>query len=112
NLAEAREARAAAPTESRSTERLGLGLQELTPELAHRLGVKDDKGVVVTEIRPESPAAQAGLAPGDVIREVNRQPVRSIEDVERDLARGGGASQVLLRIEREGTFRYVVLGTG
>jgi serine protease Do len=110
-----REARAtpgAPPAEGRTTERLGLELQELTPEIARRLGVKDERGVVVTEVRPDSPAAQAGLAAGDVIREVNRQPVRGLEDVDRGMARAGTEKQILLRIEREGSQRYIVIATG
>jgi serine protease Do len=100
------------PAESRATEKLGLALQELTPELAKQLGVQSDKGVVVTEVKPDSPAAQAGLAPGDVIREVNRMAVQDIQDVERGLAKGSDPAQVLLRVEREGSQRYVVVGVG
>jgi len=111
NLTDSREARVAG--ESRVAERLGLELQDLTPELARRLGVQGDTGVVVTEVRPDSPAAQAGIATGDVIREVNRMPVQRIEDVEKGMTRGGeSSSQILLRVEREGSQRYVVLGTG
>jgi serine protease Do len=115
SVADSREARAAPGEklpESRATEKLGLSLQELTPELAKQLGVQSDKGVVVTEVKPDSPAAQAGLAPGDVIREVNRMPVQGLQDVERGLARGQDPAQVLLRVEREGSQRYVVVGAG
>jgi serine protease Do len=114
NLADMREARAdSSGSESRVAERFGLALQVLTPELAQRLGVQADRGVVVTEVRPNSPAAQAGLAPGDVIREVNRLPVQGLDDVERGMRRGGAdPKQILLRIEREGSQRYVVLGAG
>src|SRR6185436_9905174 len=115
SLAESREARAMTgekPQESRATEKLGLALQELTPELAKQLGVQNDKGVVVTEVKPDSPAAQAGLAPGDVIREVNRMAVEGLQDVERGLAKGSDPAQVLLRVEREGSQRYVVVGIG
>jgi serine protease Do len=114
SLADSREARAAVgdKPEVHASEKLGLSLQELTPELAKQLGVQNDKGVVVTEVKPDSPAAQAGLAPGDVIREVNRMPVRELQDVERGLARGLDPSQVLLRVEREGSQRYIVIGAG
>ncbi|HZS34418.1 MAG TPA: DegQ family serine endoprotease [Methylomirabilota bacterium] len=116
NLADAREARGPAPerTEpaSRTSERLGLALSELTPEVAQRFGIQGEKGVVVTGVKPDSPAAQAGLAPGDLIREVNRVPVQGLDDVERGIARGSGADQVLLRVEREGSQRYVVIATG
>jgi serine protease Do len=110
-LADTREARAGSGPEGRATERLGLELQPLTPELARRLGVKGDRGVVVTDVRPDSPAAQAGIAPGDVIREVNRRPVKGLEEVEQAMAGPAGAlGAVLLRLERDGTQRYVVLG--
>jgi serine protease Do len=119
NLAESREARATpgAPgekgQESRVTEKLGLALQELTPELAKQLGVQgSDKGVVVTEVKPDSPAAQAGLAAGDVIREVNRTPVQGLQDVEKGLARRQDSGQVLLRVERDGAQRYIVIAAG
>jgi serine protease Do len=115
NLADSREARAAtgekAP-DSPVSEKLGLALQELTPELAKQFGVQGDKGVIVTEVKPGSPAAQAGLTPGDVIREVNRTPVQGLPDVERGLSRGQDPGQVLLRIEREGSQRYVVIAVG
>jgi serine protease Do len=84
----------------------------LTPELAKQFGVQGETGVVVTEVKPDSPAAQAGLAPGDVIREVNRMPVQGLQDVERGLARRQDAGQVLLRVERDGSQRYVVIAAG
>ena len=117
SLADSKEARVAAgektpAPDSRATEKLGLALQELTPELAKQLGVQSAKGVVVTEVKPDSPAAQAGIAAGDVIREVNRMPVQGIQDVERGLTRGQDPAQVLLRVEREGSQRYVVVGAG
>ena len=93
-------------------EKLGLELQELTPELAKQLGVEGAKGVVVTQVKPDSPAAQAGLAAGDVIREVNRMPVQGLEDIEKGLARGPDGGQVLLRVERDGSQRYVVVAAG
>jgi serine protease Do len=117
NLADSREARAAAgpeqPPESRGSDRLGLALSELTPELAQRFGLQTERGVVVMEVKPDSPAARAGLAPGDLIREVNRVPVLKLDDVERGFARSpGGGTQVLLRVEREGSQRYIVIATG
>ncbi|HEY7601027.1 MAG TPA: DegQ family serine endoprotease [Methylomirabilota bacterium] len=115
NLSDSREAKAAPAeksAESRATEKLGLELQELTPELAKQLGVEGAKGVVVTQVKPDSPAAQAGLAAGDVIREVNRMPVQGLEDIEKGLARGPDGGQVLLRVERDGSQRYVVVAAG
>jgi serine protease Do len=113
NLADAREARgpAAPATESRVAARLGLELRELTPDLARRLGVSSETGVVVSDVRPDSPAAQAGIAEGDVIREVNRTPIRGLKDVEKGMARATDGN-VLLRVERQGSERYVVIEVG
>jgi serine protease Do len=115
NLADSQESRVASlgRPESRTSERLGLALTEVTPEVAQRFGLQIEKGVIVTGVKPDSPAAQAGLAPGDIIREVNRVPVQGLDDVERGIASGpGGADQVLLRVEREGAQRYVVIAVG
>jgi serine protease Do len=117
NLADDRQAAAAregpAAGEGKAVGRLGLGLAPLTPDLARRLGAQSAKGVVVTEVRPGSPAAQAGLAEGDLIREVNRRPVERLEDVEKGLSQGSGrADQVLLRVERQGASRYVTIDIG
>jgi len=60
--------------------RLGIMVQNVTPEIAQGLGLKKETGVVVTEIEPGSPASDAGIQTGDVIREVNRKPVKDVED--------------------------------
>ena len=58
-------------TENRG--RLGVTIQELTPELATYFGVKD--GVLVSAVRADSPAAKAGIKAGDVITTVNEKPI-------------------------------------
>jgi len=55
---------------------LGIVVQNLTPEIARELGVKRDAGIVVTQVEPGSPAANAGIQTGDVIQQVNRKPVK------------------------------------
>jgi serine protease Do len=52
---------------------LGITVQQLTPEIARDLGLKQESGVVVTGVEPGSAAADAGIQTGDVIREVNRK---------------------------------------
>jgi serine protease Do len=111
NLAESREARAGGGGDARLAERLGLELQDLTPALARRLGVREGPGVIITDVKPDSAAARAGLEAGDVIREVNRRQVRGVDDLEKSLG-GEGQAQVLLRVERDGSQRYLLLGTG
>jgi serine protease Do len=57
-------------------------------------------GVVVTEIEPESPAERAGLRVGDIIREINRKPVKDVADFERLTSRLRAGSPVLLLLNR------------
>jgi len=60
----------------------GLQVSDITPELIerHRLRVKPGEGVLVTHVDPDSPAAEAGVRPGEVILAVQRRRVRSVED--------------------------------
>jgi len=92
--------------------RLGLALAPLTPELRDRLDIPDGtNGAVVREIRPDSPADQAGLQPGDVIAGVGGQAVKSPSDtitaVRGALTSGDGT--VLLRIIRQGQPLFVAV---
>ena len=89
----------------------GITVENLTPAIKQRLGVPDDvTGVVISEVDPNSPAAQSQLQQGDVIESINRQPVRNVSDFNR-LA-SGIKGQVLLRINRQGSGAYVVISPG
>jgi len=89
----------------------GITVQNLTPELRDQLGLSPEvHGVVITEIDPSSPAAQAGFQQGDVIESVNRHPVNSVQDFNRWAAESKG--QTLLRYNRQGSGGYVVITPG
>jgi Do/DeqQ family serine protease len=89
----------------------GITVQNLTPELRDRLGLSSDvRGVVITEIDPDSPAAQAQLQPGDVIENINRHPVNSVVDFNRWAAEAKG--QTLLRVNRQGNGFFIVITPG
>jgi len=67
--------------------RWGLGLGDLTPDLRQQLQAGDEvHGAVIEQVTPGSPADNAGLQQGDVITEVNRQPVHSAADVQKALS--------------------------
>jgi len=92
--------------------KLGLTLAPLTPDLAAQVGVpRDLKGVVVESVDPDGPAAEAGVQAGDVIQEVNRQPVRSVADVRNALDKSGNRPPLLL-VNRGGQTVFVPVTTG
>jgi serine protease Do len=92
--------------------KLGITVSPLTPERAAQLRLRrGSTGVVIDEVDPQGPAAQAGIEPGDVIQEVNRQPVRTPADVRDALGRSGGHTPVLL-INRGGQSIFVPVPLG
>ncbi|MGH9460436.1 MAG: PDZ domain-containing protein, partial [Vicinamibacteria bacterium] len=90
--------------ESEQTERgrLGVSVQDLTPEIASQLNTSTDAGVVVLEVAPAGPAADAGVRRGDIILEANRSVVRNVDDLETQLRGVPPGGDLLLRIERVG----------
>ncbi|MGA7981447.1 MAG: Do family serine endopeptidase [Chromatiaceae bacterium] len=59
----------------------GVGVQDLTPDLAVALGAQGKQGAVVSNIEPDSAAADAGLRPGDVVTTINGNPVKGAADL-------------------------------
>jgi serine protease Do len=88
----------------------GLQLRDVNPQMAQRLRLKEERGAVVTGIEPGSRAEEAGLRRGDLILEVNRQPVGSVKDVLENINRSKDKDHLLLLVQRgNGTF-FVPLG--
>jgi len=84
----------------------GLSLQDLTPQIASQLGVDTDQGAVVTGVKPGSPAERASLRRGDVILEVNQEPVASADDVKKA---ADGKDSVLLLVQRKEMKQFVAM---
>jgi serine protease Do len=99
--------RGAPPAEA--AERFGLTVQDLTPELRDQLRLKDPDGVVVSGVEESGPAARAGIRPGDVITEANREPVRNAADFTRIIGQMRRGQNLLVYVRREGSSRFVVL---
>jgi serine protease Do len=79
----------------------GLQLQEMTPQMARQRGITGESGVMVVGVQPDSPAERAGLQRGDLIREVNRQPVQSVQDVRDAIAKAEGQDSLVLLVQRD-----------
>ncbi len=87
--------------------KLGLSLEPVTPQVAKQLGLDSvSEGVVVTEVDEAGAAAEAGIARGDVIIEINRKPVNSAADV-RSALDSAGDKAVILLVNRRGQTSYV-----
>jgi serine protease Do len=92
--------------------RLGIGVTPMTPDLASQLGVPSNtQGLVVEAVDPNGAAAQAGIQTGDIIQQVNHQPVRSAEDLAAGLGRSGNRPALLL-INRGGQTIFVAIPLG
>jgi serine protease Do len=89
----------------------GVSLDAVTPEFSRQYGIaRNTKGIAVRRVAPNSAAGEAGLEPGDVIVEVNRQPVDTVDQLNRYLNEGT-ADTALLLVSREGRTRYIVIPT-
>ena len=84
----------------------GVTLENLDPQSARQLGLPAaTTGVVVTDISPSSPEAAAGLRPGDVIQEVNHQPVKNVAQLEEAVRKAG--KNPLMLVNRKGTTLFI-----
>jgi serine protease Do len=101
-VAASKSARNEGDTDSNDKAALGVAVAPLTPELASRAGLpRDAHGLVVQEVTPDGRAAEAGVQAGDVIQEVNRKPVQSIDEL-RAAVRRTSDRPVLLLVNRAG----------
>ncbi|MFI5364151.1 MAG: DegQ family serine endoprotease [Candidatus Binatia bacterium] len=103
------EAAAAAP---QSEESWGLTVSNITPDMAQQFNLEQHSGVVVTDLADGSPASDAGIQPGDVIAQANRQPVHDVAEYRKALASGENPHQLLLLVTRQGQSFFVALNRG
>jgi len=96
-------------SEPEKKEWFGLGVRDLTPEMAKQLGLAKAEGVVIERVEAGSPAQEAGLRPGDVILEVNRQRITSEEDYRKAMEKVVPEKGALLLVNRGGSTFFVSL---
>ncbi|MCA9795176.1 MAG: Do family serine endopeptidase [Candidatus Eremiobacteraeota bacterium] len=88
---------------------LGVQVRELTPDIAAQLGTDDTAGVLIVDVVPSTPAARAGLQPGDIVRKVGNHEVDNTGDFITQVHNQKG--DMALLIERQGRTVFVVVGS-
>jgi serine protease Do len=87
--------------------RIGVTIQDVNAQLAESFGLDRPRGALVSSVEPEGPAAQAGLRPGDVILDVNGEPVERFGELSEQIANMRPGSQAQLSVWRDGRQRRV-----
>jgi serine protease Do len=87
--------------------KLGIQADNVTPNLRSEFGIKDKSGVVVVSVTPGSPADDAGIQAGDVIKQINHESIRTLRDYNEAMGKTGKGKPVLFLIKRSGKTFYV-----
>lgn len=94
--------------------KFGMSVQNVTPEMARQMGLKDTSGVLVAKVEPGSFAEDVGLRPGDVIKEMNQRPVAKVDDIlkmESNLKAGSDVVFLVTRTAADRPVNLYVAGT-
>lgn len=87
----------------------GLSVQNLTADLAEKLGHTVDEGVLIAGVAPDSAAAKAGLRKGDLILEVENQAIHSVAEFKAAVKQVEDEAKILLLVKHEGQARYITV---
>jgi len=92
----------------REKDNIGITVREITPELADRLGLPDNDGVIISYVERGTSADEAGLKNGDIIKEVNRKTIQNVDDYENAIMDGRNGN-ILLLVKRGGSSLWVIV---
>jgi serine protease Do len=87
--------------------KIGIAVQNLNEDIATQFGYQESEGVLISNVTPGSPAAFAGLRPGMVIMEANRESVKNVSDLAKALNISNKSKKVLLLAKGPNGTRYV-----
>ncbi len=98
-----------ASSASEAGRKVGMSVQELTPELAKSLGIDDKKGILISNVEGDSPAARAGLRRGDLILQINQEDVVDLNKYREIMAKVKKQDSILVLIKRDNHHSFVVI---
>jgi serine protease Do len=91
---------------------LGVHIQDVTPSLAHQFGLNQGGGVLIGDVSPDTPAAKAGLKKGDVVLELNGQPIEAANQLQVQISQMAPGSSAKMKIWRDGKSQDVTVNLG
>jgi serine protease Do len=91
---------------------LGISIQPLTPELARSFNAKDTKGVLISDVVADSPAAKAGLKPGDILLEFDGKKMEGPSDLQRAVGMAQPGQEAKTKVWREQAERTIGIKVG
>jgi serine protease Do len=86
-----------------------MTLEEITPDLARRFGLAEKSGLLVVQVENNSPAEEAGIRQGDVILELDEEPVKNLDEYRKGIQQYKKDDTILFLIKRRGTTLYLTL---
>ncbi len=108
NIAEMKEEKP--PVAKTDVERkIGLSVQEITPEIAEELGLEDETGIIVVSVAPGSPAEDADFNQGDIIKEIDRKGIKNLRDYRMAMDKAAKEDTILFLLQREGQTLYLTI---
>ncbi|MEE8378295.1 MAG: PDZ domain-containing protein, partial [Candidatus Aminicenantaceae bacterium] len=88
-------------TKDSTDDDFGYSVQDLTASIARQYGFRSQEGVLITDVSRYSEAEEEGLQPGDIILEINRQPVKNVRDFQKIVKKIDKGRAYLLLLSRE-----------
>ena len=93
----------------KTSDYLGMTVQEITPEIARHFGLRSVEGVIVTAVKKDGPAGKAGIEEQDIILQVNRTRIENLKEYNQVMAKSAERESVLLLIKRGNAQYYVAI---
>jgi serine protease Do len=88
---------------------LGITVEQITPDVAENLDLQNAHGVVITAVSPNGLGDEAGLQSGDIIREINRKPIRDLSDYRKSMESAAQGKTVLFLLQRQNGMIFLAL---